>query len=62
MGIASPGEQAATAPEKVSSSLSEICHFMVTLRETQVAVRTAALFGEGLLGLGQDFCVAGAPG
>src|SRR2546421_12692047 len=29
-------EQAAAAPEKVSSSLSKICHVLVTLRETQV--------------------------
>ena len=52
MGIASPGEQAAAALEKGSSSLSAICHALVTLRKTRVLLRTAALFGVGLPGAG----------
>src|SRR5262249_13229454 len=51
-GIASAGEQAAAAPEKGSSSLSEICHVLVTLRERRVLLCTAALFGVGLPGAG----------
>lgn len=51
-GMASPGEQAAATPEKGSSSLSEICHDLVTLREKQVLLRTAAPFGVGLPGAG----------
>jgi hypothetical protein len=36
MGIASLGEQAAAAPGVSLFELSEICHDLVTLRETQV--------------------------
>jgi hypothetical protein len=58
-GIASPGEQAAAAPEKVSSSLSETCHVLVTLREILYArLRCSAM---ACRVLGQDFCAAGAP-
>jgi hypothetical protein len=62
MGIASPGEQAAAPPEKVSSSLSEICHVLVTLRETQVLYARLRCSAWACRVLGQDFCAAGAPG
>jgi len=61
MGIASPGG-AGGSPGEVSSSLSKICHLLVTLRETRVLYARLRYSAWACRVLGLDFCVAGAPG
>jgi hypothetical protein len=51
-GIAGPGRAGGGRPGERLVGLSETCHVMVTLRETQVLLRTAALFGVGWPGAG----------